>query len=42
MCSLPSSGGAAIERYIDWLEDKGANLGMPMSRIIDKQNRIYE
>ncbi len=33
---------AAIERYIDWLEDKGAALGMLMARIIDRTNQIYE
>jgi phage-related protein len=33
---------AAIERYIDRLADKGDRLGMPMARLIDRENRLFE
>lgn len=33
---------AAIERYIDLLEEKGDRLGLPFARMIDATARLYE
>ena len=33
---------ATLGRYIELLRENGLNLGMPMARMIDRQNRVYE
>ena len=36
------SGAATLARYVALLEEHGANLGMPHSRLIDRRERIWE
>ena len=36
------SGAATIARHVALLEEHGANLGMPHSRLIDRDERIWE
>ena len=33
---------ATFARYVDLLEERGAGVGMPIARLIDRRERIYE